>query len=281
MGSLQVRFTIRHLMLGIAIVAALIGGLRLKLRRDDMLAQAALAAHMKAAEEESRLARVEYEARDAEAARFAAEDEARLFTQAGPAPPPTRPDDDDPTFTETDRHILDALLKVLIEDDKFSPAGRGTRLIVVPEIQALRMPKDVDANGKATFEPFPDWQIEDWDRQDDCLAEVLSREVWRSWARRNTKKNVSLARYRPSNDRVSVQDAPKTEFGLGSFRGKYPDTKGYLFVSLPGYSKDAKTVGIHFDSGPGHIHGGPSGDYVFTYRSGRWVFRCRRLLHGM
>jgi hypothetical protein len=67
----------------------------------------------------------------------------------------------------------------------------------------------------------------------------------------------------------------------GGFEAKYPDAKGYVAASLPGYTRDGRTAYVSFFSGPGGIHGGPSGEFLFAYREGRWTLIWRRMSQAM
>jgi hypothetical protein len=264
------QFRIYQLMVLAALVASVIGILRMKIRHD---AEVARVEQARIAELQTREESIRIEAGEGAKTIPLADAEVMALARTSQAPLPVRPDEDDPepVFTETDRHVLDALLRIVAEDQDFKAfTGGRTRLVVLPKISKRERPEAFtrpggEANKRLDWEEFKSLRP-----PFDELPDALSKEIWLCWARRNSKKNASLSTYSPSIARVSVEYVEQISNFLGEFGRKYPDVRAYLNVSLPGYSIDGKTACVQFHSGPGDIHAGPQGYFVFTHRDGRW-----------
>lgn len=294
----RVRFDVRWIMFVAAIVGVMILGVQmLKLlveSRRKAGEDAASAAQISAKNEEvQRWLRESHEWKIAENERLL-----RAQAKATPAPAPARPDDDDatPSLTATDGHVFDAFLRILAEDSEFNPAkAKGSRLVLIPKAEKRGRWKYIDhTDGSVSMVPPDDGQgdtltkreievISGHIARDAGLGEEISAQVVLNEMRRNSKRTVSLATYRPSGVDVSVvqvaRDEDELEFAegisLGRFGREHPDVKALILAGLPGYSKDGRTAYVSFSYSPGGVHGS-GGSMIFRYIDGRWVVAWMR-----
>jgi hypothetical protein len=168
------------------------------------------------------------------------------------SPPLAYPDG--PDQANRDHEIFDIVLSDLIDYEEFDPAvgGRGVNKsqIVLSDTTLKQRFSDRLLDGRPCN-----------------LPKEIPSEIWADLIRRNAQgKRYSLARYHPSNPHILVRDLSQTD--LDGFGGVFPDARGYVELSLPGYSRGGQTALFHFTFGP--TPHGAVGDYLLSRVKGRW-----------
>ena len=154
-----------------------------------------------------------------------------------------------PRWANTDHDLFDIVFSDLIEDRGFGIVGSGrSQLLVNDTTFRVTTGRLEDALG---------------DHTKNVPAEIRADLV----SRNADRNGYSMARYRPSNPDILVQDlrsiGPNIDFDL-----KFPNARAYVSPALPGYSYDGRMALLFLASGP-TLHG-CFRYYLLRKVKGRW-----------
>ena len=110
-------------------------------------------------------------------------------------------------------------------------------------------------------------------------GQIIPDEIADALRQRNKEQRASLKDFRTEKAEVRLRDLYEEFKGLfgpefvEKFWEKYPDSWGYVYAFLPGYSKDGKTAIVIFEEGPSP-HGAQV-TYLMVKTEEGWKIRWR------
>lgn len=161
---------------------------------------------------------------------------------------------------DDDYKILDLVLLDLLDFKDFNEAVylKGTNIILSDRTRGfLRFLEsdhsDAQSHSKKSY----------------FIPADVRADLWQ----RNPEEPVPLRGFEPSSSKILMRDV--TGLKQLEFFSKYRDSKGYVDVWLPGYSKDGQTAVLRAWFGP--TPHGASATYMLAKKKGKWTIVWRRV----